>query len=301
MKNRSNLLGGGAFFGVNFILVLGLTGPQKVSAQIPMGTAFTYQGRLLVSLAPPNTPHDLTFKIFTNATIGNAIAGPVTNLSVAVSNGLFTTKIDFGAGPFDGDKRFLEIAARPADSGSFTTITPRQELTPTPYAIYAASAGTAAAVSGTVTCARRKYYMTANFPTGAQVLTNCVAGYHFASLAEIWDPSNLDYAQNGVDVPNGTAHTLPDSGSGPPFSSLAFIRIGVTGTLNTVPGNANCIVGGVPWSSASSSVFGTVIALKPTWTDTAINVSPWDAEVRECDNPTSPAPHVHSWCVQDAN
>ena len=119
------------------------------------------------------------------------------------------------------------------------------------------------------------------------------------ALAEIWDPSNLDYAQNGVDVPNGTAHTLPDSGSGPPFSSLAFIRIGVTGTLNTVPGNANCIVGGVPWSSASSLENGTVIALKPTWTDSPTTVSPWDASVRRCDNPSSPAPHVHSWCVQD--
>src|SRR5207244_2948264 len=103
-----------------------------------------YQGRLLVSLAPPNTPHDFTFRIYTNASVGNVIAGPITNLSVSVSNGLFTTKIDFGAAPFAGDKRFLEIAARPAGSGAFTTITPRQELTPTPYALYAQTAGTAA-------------------------------------------------------------------------------------------------------------------------------------------------------------
>jgi hypothetical protein len=113
------------------------------------------------------------------------------------------------------------------------------------------------------------------------------------------DPSNLDYAQNGVDVPAGTAHILPDSGKGPPFSSLAFIRVGVTGTANNVPGNANCITNGVPWSTSNSNFFGTVIALKPTWTDAPSNVSPWDATVRRCDNPSSPAPQVHVWCVQD--
>lgn len=116
-----------------------------------------------------------------------------------------------------------------------------------------------------------------------------------ASFAEIMDPSNLEYDMDLV--ASHVAHSLPDSGFGPPFSSLAFIRIGVTGTNNAVAGNANCISGGVPWSTSSAAVNGTAIGLSPTWTDAPTKVSPWDAIVRPCANTTAPVAHV--WCVQD--
>jgi hypothetical protein len=51
-----------------------------------------------------------------------------------VSNGLFTTLIDFGTA-FDGSSNWLEIAVLPSGNGSFTTLTPRQQITPMPYAI----------------------------------------------------------------------------------------------------------------------------------------------------------------------
>ena len=153
-------------------------------------------------------------------------------------------------------------------------------------------------VTGTLTATipRRKYYMTESTPAGNAVLTACVAGYHMASLAEIFNTSVLEYA-TAADVGAGVVHTLPDSGSGPPFSSLAFIRVGVSGTNNAVPGNANCISGGNPWSTNSAAVNGTAIALKPTWTDAPTNVSPWDATVRPCINNVAPIAHV--WCVQN--
>jgi len=152
-------------------------------------------------------------------------------------------------------------------------------------------------VLGTLTAniPRRKYYMTSATPQGNAVLTACVSGYHMASLAEIFNMSVLDYATDLVAT--GDAHTLPDSGSGPPFSSLAFIRVGVTGTNNAVPGNANCISGGSPWSTNSAAVNGTAVAIKPTWTDSPTNISPWDATVRPCSNNVAPIAHV--WCVQN--
>jgi hypothetical protein len=284
------LVGGAAF----------ILAEARVQAATALGNAFTYQGRLLVSLAPPNTPYDFQFTLFDSASGGVQVAGPITLDNVAVSNGLFTVSLDFGSAAFDGNNRYLAIGVRDgASTGSFTLLAGRQLITATPYALYAKVAGVAAAVTGTVKCARKKYYMTSSFPDGASADSACIAGYHFASFAEIMDPSNLDYAQNGIDVPAGTAHTLPDSGKGPPFSSLAWVRTGVTGANNAVAGNANCIVGGVPWSSNSSLENGTVIALKPTWTDAPSNVSPWDATVRRCDNPSSPAPQVHAWCVED--
>src|SRR5262249_11817478 len=46
---------------------------------------------------------------------------------VSVNGGLFTVQLDFGTA-FDGDERWLEITV------GATTLTPRQEITATPYA-----------------------------------------------------------------------------------------------------------------------------------------------------------------------
>ena len=104
-------------------------------------TAFTYQGRLNDGSGPVNGSYDLTFTLLTTNVAGSAIAGPVTNSATAVTNGLFTTIVDFGAGVFTGGSNWLEIAVRTSGGSSFTTLTPRQQITPTPYAIFATTAG----------------------------------------------------------------------------------------------------------------------------------------------------------------
>ena len=101
------------------------------------GTAFTYQGQLKQGGAPVDGVVDLRLWLYDgpDARLGTLIAGPVEVANVNVVNGLFTVPIDFGAAPFSGD-RWLQIAvASPAGSGSFTILTPRQALTPTPFAI----------------------------------------------------------------------------------------------------------------------------------------------------------------------
>ena len=52
---------------------------------------------------------------------------------VVVSNGLFTTTLDFGLAPV-GDC-WLEIGVRTNGDGAFATLSPRQHLTPAPRAI----------------------------------------------------------------------------------------------------------------------------------------------------------------------
>ena len=108
------------------------------------GTAFTYQGQLQNSGSPVNGSYDLVFTLYTTNVTGSAIAGPVTNSAAAVTNGLFTTLVDFGPGIFTGASNWLAIAVRTNATGSFTTLAPRQQVTPTPYALYSANAGTAA-------------------------------------------------------------------------------------------------------------------------------------------------------------
>ena len=103
------------------VVTLLLIWDGKAGAATELGTGFTYQGRLLVSLAPPNTPHDFRFTLFDSAAGGVQVAGPVTNANVSVSNGLFTTQIDFGAGAYNGDERFLQVAVRPASTSTADT------------------------------------------------------------------------------------------------------------------------------------------------------------------------------------
>jgi len=101
-------------------------------------SAFTYQGSLNDNGAPASGNYDLTFALFTAPTGGSPLTGPITNF-VIVSNGLFAVTLDFGANAFTGADRWLEIGVRTNGGGNFSVLTPRQQITSTPYATRAAN------------------------------------------------------------------------------------------------------------------------------------------------------------------
>ena len=92
-------------------------------------TAFTYQGQLTENGSPASGIYDLRFTIYDLDTGGSVVAGPVTNSPVAVSDGMFTVTLDFAAGVFDGNDRWLEIGVATNGSGVFTNLSPRQPIT----------------------------------------------------------------------------------------------------------------------------------------------------------------------------
>jgi hypothetical protein len=122
----------GAIFTLNFSLV----------PTFAQGTAFTYQGRLNDGASGANGTYDVRFAIYDALTLGTPQGPILTNTATAVSNGLFTAVLDFG-NQFPGAARWLELGVRTNGNGSFSTLTPRQPLTPAPYAMYAAGAATA--------------------------------------------------------------------------------------------------------------------------------------------------------------
>lgn len=132
---------------IALLTLVALTGGILASTDslaAPMGTAFTYQGRFNASGSPTNGAYDFEFKLFDAATAGNQVGSTVLKNDLPVSDGYFTTPLDFGSGRFTGDSRWLQIAVRPgAETGDYTTLTPRHELTPTPYAINSDNEGTA--------------------------------------------------------------------------------------------------------------------------------------------------------------
>jgi hypothetical protein len=131
------------------IIYLVTIGVLSLSASaFAQGTAFTYQGRLNNGTDPANGIYDLRFAIY-DALGGGAQQGTaITNLATGVTNGVFTVLLDFG-NQFPGANRWLDIGLRTNGGGAFTPLTPRQQLTSTPYAITAANAGLASSVSAT--------------------------------------------------------------------------------------------------------------------------------------------------------
>ena len=107
-----------------------------------IGTAFTYQGRLIDANSAADGLYDFQFKLYdaNEAGMQKGITVPIGELDVI--DGYFTVGLDFGSGVFTGDARWLEIGVRPGDSGSnYTTLSPRQKVVPTPYSLYAKIAG----------------------------------------------------------------------------------------------------------------------------------------------------------------
>ncbi len=110
-----------------------------VGAQAVVGTGFTYQGRLTDGGSPASGQYDFQFKLY-DVSGGGSPIGAVSKGNVTVTEGLFTVKLDFGS-VFDGTAFWLDTGVRPgSSSGAYTTLTPRQPLTPTPYALYALKA-----------------------------------------------------------------------------------------------------------------------------------------------------------------
>ncbi len=142
----ASILGALAF--ITLLTCLSTLNPQLSAS--PLGTAFTYQGKLTDGGNPASGSYDLTSTLYDDASGGTAVAGPLTNSPVGVTNGLFTTLLDFGA-VFDGNARWLEVGVRTNGGGAFTTLSPRQPLTPAPYAIFANGASN---LSGTLSAAQ---------------------------------------------------------------------------------------------------------------------------------------------------
>jgi hypothetical protein len=143
----------------------------------PLGTAFTYQGRLDQNGLPaPNGTYQMTFWLYGASSGGNPLASN-TVPTIPVTNGLFAADVDFDANWFTGDERWTAITVRTNNNAaSFVLLSPRTRLAPTPNAIYASTAGTV--TNGGIQAAQLK---TTNTPSPGQIL-----GYDGSSMSMVW-------------------------------------------------------------------------------------------------------------------
>jgi hypothetical protein len=137
----------------------------------------------------------------------------------------------------------------------------------------------------------RKFYRTFETFTPTMTSTACGSGYHFASLWELLDPSNLEYDGAHPDAEVGIGWDMgegPFTGQGG-LGKSGWIRTGHAADTSGVPGRANC---GNWVTSDVSSHYGTTAGLSFDWGNVE-ELFVWDLTTSECDYRTG------VWCVED--
>ena len=126
------------------VMLVLLLAPQL--AAFAQGTAFTYQGKLATGGNAASGNYDFTFALWNAKTGGAQQAATFATNAVPITDGSFLVTLDFGTA-FTGSPLWLEIDVRTNGPGPFTTLSPRQALTPVPYALFAPNAGSATSVA----------------------------------------------------------------------------------------------------------------------------------------------------------
>jgi 6-phosphogluconolactonase (cycloisomerase 2 family) len=264
--------------GLLLVSVLSVFAAVSARAQTPLDSAFTYQGELTSSGTPATGTYDIRFRLYDAADRRNQIGPILCSDNLSVSAGRFAVTLDFGPAAFDGQQRFLEIEVR-ADAGqdcgdesSFTILTPRQEVTAAPNALFAQNAATATTATTALTAdnAASLDGLQASFFNNAANLTGTLADARlstniarlnsnqtFTGQLTLANPANT-FAGNGAGLTNLSGASI-NAGTLTRASLSADVQSGV-GTLVPDLSLAGSVATGTnPTSVAVSGSFAYVV------------------------------------------
>ena len=215
------------------LLAMAVSG-VPVATATAQSTAITYQGRLDSAGTPYTGTADYRFRLFNAATDGSQVGPDVTAPGISVEQGLFTTRLDFGATAFGAD-RFLEISVRtPAWDGqgsepAYFTFPDRQAITPAPYALQTRGIFVDANQNvgiGTTTPTARLEVVGQTRLTGSLTVTQSIQAI---SSLQVLGPVTLfgQFQTNGASTFNNAANfNAPTSFLAPPTFSNGLISNG---------------------------------------------------------------------------
>jgi len=242
-----------------FLLVMGTAwvqaagdAPGADAPEAVANTAFTYQGRLDKSGSGVSGTCSFQFSLYDAAAAGSQVGSTITKNSVTVSNGLFTTVLDFGANAFPGDDRYLQIAVKCGSDSSYTTLAGRVKLNPAPYA---SNLKPGATVSGSDTSGRILGAINnATTGTGAAIFGEAKAD-NAAGVSGWSTASSGGYAVYGRNTAN----------SGTPYGVYGFASNTGSPTSYGVYGKSNSSSGtGVGGVAPKTGVYGESTATSGT-------------------------------------
>ena len=237
-----------------FVVVLsfaGLVCIQTVSAQT---TEFTYQGSLKDNANPANGTYDFEFQLYDAISGGTQIGSTLTRSTVNVTNGIFSTKLDFG-GQFPGANRYLEIHVRVSGQPSFTTLTPRQLVNSSPYSIKSINADNATNATNATTA---QTAVSATNATNATSATTAQTATNFSGALS----GDVNGLQSSTTIANNavtTAKLADDSVTDAKINSVGGGKVTGSITTATIPG-ANVTGTVANATNATSSTNATTAA-----------------------------------------
>lgn len=208
-----------------------------------LGSAFTYQGNLNFNGAPASGNFDFQFALYTAASGGSAV-DTITLSDQTVSGGLINASLDFTDVPFNGQALWIEVRVRPAGGSTFTTLTPRQALSATPYALFALTGN-----QGPQGPAGANGATGAQGPAGAAGATGAAGPTGEAGPQGSAGPQGA----TGMQGPAG-AVTLPFNGTG--SDPNATIAVTNSGSGNGLVGLTTSGASGVYGGSANGNGYG---------------------------------------------
>jgi len=220
-------------------------------AQTPLGSSFTYQGVLRLDGVPVNGLTRIEYSLWDAESGGNQIGfglGTVTD----VVDGVVTLNLNFGPEAFNGDARWLQIGvANPPGSG-IVTLTPRQEIKATPYAlqtrgIYVDDSGNVGintiapmsqlTVAGAIECTAGGF----TFPDGTTQMTAAVAngdGHSLdtpdGALSDVVSVDNAGHVHAGIGDTTLLDQQVAETGATRNNTSGQLFTAGLTGNLIAV-------------------------------------------------------------------
>lgn len=226
---------------VFFLLLFAIVLSGAAQAQT---TAFSYQGRLLEAGNPVTGTRFFRFTLFDEN--GAAIAGATVEQTLTVSNGVFNTSLDFGAGSFPGANRSLQIEVKINAADAYTVLNPRQAILSAPYSIKSKTADNSTQLGGIDSTRYVQQDAGGNVSIGGSLTVTGTATY---SIVEATTQYNL----NGFRIlaANPTNSSL----------SLGFFTGNTTGNFNTFLGTG---AGNANPTGASNVFVGDSTGLKTT-------------------------------------
>jgi hypothetical protein len=261
-----------------FVLAIIISGSTTFSQT----SSFTYQGRLTDGGTSANGNYDLQFALFDSLSGGAQVGSTQSLNTVAVSNGVFTVSLDFGASAFNGAARFLEISARPSSGGAFTLLSPRQPITSTPYAVRSLNATTANVVlasgvspgSGNYIQNNLSQQASSNFNisgTGTANIVNATTQYNLNGNRILSNPGNenlfVGFGTGSANTGDANGFFGPNAGqNNTTGGGNAFF--GFRAGLNNTTGGNNVFFGTVAGqfntTGSDNAFFGTGAGLRNT-------------------------------------
>jgi hypothetical protein len=244
---------------------------SEVRANTPLGTGFTYQGKLENNSVPTTGACDFQFGLFDQESNGLQSGVTETVGNVQVLAGLFSVAVNstglFGPSAFDGNVRWLQVATRcPAGSGNYTLFAARQPITPAPYAIFSKDAARLVGIPGAEFAHYKRTIIVPIVPSdpiaSGDRLKSTLAGITDSSDTNQYliqlEPGVYNVGASTLTIVDGI--TLQGAGSGISFFGGTRISGTDVGILVRVVGQA--VMNSIYFDLRNISLTGTAISME---------------------------------------